>query len=148
MVSLSFSYEGNPTNPLYYVDYGDGSLINNAQMTPSRFITLNHNYKQSGIFNVKITLYNMISSTEKLIKVKVLNRFIDFKCELKFRPIPVDGTKEYSYPYQGESESYAISIDNDLRMHCKWKSRIPFLFCFLKSIGRCFILFFLSRYAN
>ena len=122
MVSLTFTFTGDPTNPMYYVDYGDGSLIKNAKKATSRFISLTHYYRQSGYYNVKITLYNMVSSTEKLIQVKVLNRFLDFKCDLKFRPIPVDGTKEYNYPYQADSRSYAISKDNELRMHCKWKS--------------------------
>lgn len=122
LVLFQFDYDGSINDIYYIVDYDDGSLVEKPKLLEDQRTFFMHLYLTTGIFNVNLTVLNQVDSSSTQIQVKVLNRFIDFKCVPNWRPIDKDGTIEYAYSFDEEIEAYPVSVDYDLRLHCTWKS--------------------------
>lgn len=122
LFSLTVEYNNTPTNPYFIVNHGDGSPIPNpATLMPGKN-RIDHFYDHAGIYNVNVKVFNKVSSQEKQMTVKILNRFLDFKCLLNWRLLDLDGLQETQYLMDPDTKMYTVSSSHDLRFHCTWKS--------------------------
>ena len=120
--SLMVEYMDEPTLPYIIIDFGDSSPIQNPTLLSQGKNQLDHLFDYSGIYKVNITVFNKVSSFNKQITVKILNRILDFKCLLKWRLFDIDDIEEYQYSVNPQTNKYTVSSSYDLRFHCSWNS--------------------------
>jgi PKD repeat protein len=122
----------NPTEPKVIVDYGDGTPIDLPTFidTNTLIADLTHTYEKSGIYNVKITVFNAVSKQERTIVVNLESDFNDFSCVPYWRPNPDDSTQEFAYNLDVNG-FYQVRFENDIRFGCTWTRK-----------GELFLLFF------
>jgi hypothetical protein len=53
---------GSPTNIFYMIDYGDGTPVLTGTYMPNNTFNITHLYKNQGIYNVDIIIYNKIGN--------------------------------------------------------------------------------------
>lgn len=59
----------NVTKPFFLVNFDDGTRVNFQQEIINGSITFRHLFKTSGIFNVNVTIFNLVSRLSKIIRV-------------------------------------------------------------------------------
>ena len=60
----------DPTEPYYMIDYGDGTSVSLPIAMLSNSIIFNYTYATSGYFNIKITVFNKVSSETQFHSVR------------------------------------------------------------------------------
>ena len=60
-----------PTNALYYVDYGDGSIISKPQEITTTNLSFQYIYPASGVYDFVFTAFNDISNNSYTTKVNI-----------------------------------------------------------------------------
>jgi hypothetical protein len=167
-VSFSFTIGGNPTNPLYLIDYGDGSLVANPVSYSNNSPTVNvtYTYSSGGTFNFNLTVYkliftlqsnenrysyehvinlhdkfkvyNKVSVVSVIRQIKIYNDFAIFSCTPYWRPIDIDGTVENDY--SRIDGKYLVFQDYDLRLRLSWFSEFTRLFELLNQNKPCYLI--------
>ncbi|RMZ97507.1 polycystin-1-like isoform X2 [Brachionus plicatilis] len=115
--TFTFTIGINDPNAMFLIDYGDNSTIDFPRPVNSQ-TQLTHQYSQSGLYRVIVTVSNSVSSITNSITVQIAADFAGLNCQLFWRPFDSDGTIEYQYTFSGDQ--YIVKKDFDLRFKCTW----------------------------
>ena len=107
------------TKPLYIIDFGDGSPIAEPQEIKKK-VFIKHVYEKSGLYTIKVTGYNQVSTKSITKKIELLSPFEQFTCSPYWRLFPIDGTLENAY--KSENNIYVVKKEYDVRFFCTWSS--------------------------
>lgn len=121
LVSLPTGSE-QPSDVSYFVDFNDSSPIEFPKplLTGSSSLTLNHTFRESGHYFVRVTLFNYVSTLSKTIKIGLLTPINNFNCVLKWRLFEIDSAIEYLNEYDDINGVFIVRDAYNLRCHCSF----------------------------